>query len=418
MGLQVFGGGDLRFLGNNDAAALVDTANGAGVWVEQAQAIFAGTEIKAPAALVLRSSGSVAAYAGSELKLNGGLSMQQGAQLTTPQLAINGPVNMSQSMLYADKGNIVGAMRIYDGSSLKLQEGTASAINPISTVYDEHMIIEATSGSQVTLGKFGNTKTVDVTGYVSLNNAKLSSNWTSFSGDLNMNSSDFVLENGSLNSPGREANNEFPVNINASSSLLLRRSNIVAKGVLVAQSQVTSEGDWADNDNDKAVGNTGATRFSFNFGSSYVANNCASSGYFDFTGASANINDCYMPDSVVNAHTGSKLRMDRTTVGLVHVDSGSVGGFYQSTLTGNGQTSWGDSNYNIGSNSIMYLDNTSLTKAKNFLNVGTLRLQNNTVDMKGSTVECFGNSGHIQWWSTSAASTIGALSGCNAAPAP
>ena len=105
-------------------------------------------------------------------------------------------------------------------------------------------------------------------------------------------------------------------------------------------------------------------------------------------------------------------------IGVVHLDGGSTAGFYQSKLTGAGFTDWGDQNYNIGANSMMYLDGSSLTVTKHFNNSGVLRLQNANVDMKNSTVQCNANRGFIEWWSAAAAGTIGALSGCNSAPAP
>jgi hypothetical protein len=413
-GISAFTGGQVRFFGNSDNSALIETNSGSGLVLDMASASLSTSEIKAPHALTIRNGAILAVNFDHKITLQGNTDIVAGGQLSVPQLNATGAFYLQQGNLLASKANIVGPARIYDSSNYSVGEGSITASNTLSSVYDEFMTFEVTSSSQVSLGRHSNTKLVDVAGHISVNNAKISSQWADFNSDLHMSAGHFILDRGNFTSLGRVPNNPYDVNINSNSTLKLNQSNIdIGNRLLAMQSVITIDGDGVNS------GNTGATYFQMTDNSSLRAGNCFGTSYFDVgSSSSVSLFDCKNGDSVASAGFGSTLSFHRTTIGLVHVDAGSSAQFYQSTLTGNGTTSWGDSNYNIGVNSMMALDQSSLTQIKNFNNHGTLQLQNNTVDMKGSTVQCFGNRGHIQWWSTSAASTIGALSGCNAAPAP
>lgn len=414
-GISVYSGGHLRAFNNTDNSPLIDTARGIGLEIDQGFAAVFTAEIRAPKALELRNSGNLSAFYEQKLKLVGNAQILTNGQLSVPQLDLNGSLYMMQGNLMADKATMVGISRVYSGSNFAVQEGAISAKSPNSSNYEEYTAFEVTQGSNVTLGKFSNQKLVDVNGMINANNAKISAQWTNFISDVNLVSTTFFMHRSNLTSLNRDANNMFPINISTNSTLHFDQSNVNAVGVLAGQSVIHNSGEYGNKDAVKAVGNFGATAFTLNHNSSYLGSNCAGNGTFHLENSTLRLQDCLVPDTVVVSHTGSALRIDHSSVGLVHVDSGSTAGFYNTTLTGNGQTNWGDANFNIGANSTMYLDNSSLTKAKHFNNNGVLRLQN-TVDLKASSIQCNNNRGFIEWWSQNVVGTIGNLSGCNPAP--
>ncbi len=413
-GISAYTGGSLRFTGNSDNSALIETHSGIGLLVDLAGASMANTEIKAPVALELRNGGTLAVNFGRQLILQGSTRMFTGGQLSAQDIAVTGSILMRQASLFADRATIVGNTRLFDGAQFTVLSGSMRATDPPSANYDEHMVLEVSGGSQATLGRHATQMQLDVTGYLVLNNARVSALWTQLNTDLNMEASSFSMEKSNFLGLARDANNPYQANLSSNSTWRLFQSNVSAGKVLLMQSTLNIDGESGNNN----YGNTANTYFQLAMGSSLRAANCKGNSYFNLEGSSLQLLDCDFTESVVSAHTGSKARIDRSKIGLVHVDGGSTAGFYQSKLTGAGFTDWGDQNYNIGANSMMYLDGSSLTVTKHFNNNGVLRLQNASVDMKNSTVQCYANRGFIEWWSATAASTIGVLSGCNSAPAP
>lgn len=445
--LWVTSGANMRIFNNIAGIKLVDSAQGNGLRVEQAEvSIETPVNIVAPQAIQVFSNGSLSmrlnqqvpnrttatgniqisndgqfhvqelaltgnlnlnqgTFTGNYLELTGQLNLNNGSSFYATSAKVVGQSNINRSGMTADISDITGKVRGGEGGQIVLRRGVLRAVNPTSMDYQQSMALELANGASASLGNYKDPNDGDdsaeftLQGQTNVSISTLNTEWSELNGNVSSEGGRLRLNFSQINAPGRTESDVNTVNITSGSSLILHQSDLFAR-------TLNLRGSHGSLNNIEL----GTTSFILNNGAVLDIYECNGTGNLQVDSSRINLHNCQLPNSFIAASIDSSVKMWGGQIGLVNLDSGSTASFTQMTLTGNGEMPWGDVNFVVGSASMMILDNVTLSKAKHFHNGNILRISNNS-SMANSTLFCLPQA-TMEWW-TQTAATFSSTGSCN-----
>jgi len=381
-GIRVSTGGSLRIFGNEDGTPLVQTQSGTGLTVDQAH-VSSIVAVKFNAPTALNISGNSATFFQS-LEANGDVTLSTASQLFAQNFKAIGNINLyMSSALQTNFTDIIGLVRVSQGSSAVFSRGSVQASEPNSDDYNEALVLDLNNNSSGFIGTFSESNQITVMGHVNLSQGYLRAERANLNISLFSEAGSIDARNSSLSS-----SDEYPVNITSNSSVILRNSMSSFKNY-----SLQSNSSFYCNDSSLSQTNINSSA------STFKTDTCTAAGNINLsTGSSAELRGADFRDMSANLDGNSSINAYDSKLAIFHVRSNSDVTMNQSEITGNVTMGWGDDNIFIDSSSSVAINDSSIQGIPMLNNNGILRFQNN-VSTSNLIVNCSNRSG-VDYWTT------------------
>jgi hypothetical protein len=228
---------------------------------------------------------------------------------------------------------------------VKVRNGRLEARQPGSDDYQQSLAFELASGSVLNLGSYfedPQQRSTYVVGRMQVTNSTLSASGTHFDGFINSELSKLRVQRSTLTNS--MAPDQTVVNVSLNSGMDLLESQLSGDHLNVGDASLLM-----CRNSTLAAAEVRVNNSSFN------TYECSGSGPLNLVAARARLDRAIFPQSVLYATTQSVAEVINSHVALVHIESASTVMISDSTVSGLGQTPWGDGTMRVGTLSLLSL---------------------------------------------------------------